>query len=96
MKYVAIGILPPHLKMIEVLTVLSTGLATSRVPKARAAVAVVNLQLFFEITVALTATVDVLAAFDVWHKPKCMMNARRIATGYFFIFLFSLKKRGWM
>jgi hypothetical protein len=65
MKKVAFGALPAHRKVIEVLTVLSTGLVGSRVPKGIAAVAELNLQLFLETTVALTPTVLVSAASTI-------------------------------
>jgi len=59
---VAFGALPPQRKIIEALAFLSTGLAGSRLPKAKVAVLELNLQLLFDRTVAVTETVVLPAA----------------------------------
>jgi hypothetical protein len=67
---VALGALPPQRKVMEVLVVLSIGLAGSRFPKLRLEVFELNLHSLLERTVAVTATIWVSAALTIEAIPR--------------------------
>jgi hypothetical protein len=72
-------------KVTDVLTVLLTGLAGSKLPNASAAVAELNLQLLLETTVALTETILVSAAKIGWIITVFRMSAKTKIMRYLFI-----------